>query len=308
MALNLDTRQRAMLEAMGIRVWQPTTQPVPHGMSVEAAAPAAAPAQAAAPVSQLEPPVAPLARVQQADTARPDTPEFIAAPAQAKGSSTPNDRQPVVDVVQPLPAGSLASWTLGPAARVYPEQEAVSAATAQTSGTWLLLLEPPPNPLPVSAAQQPPPGSAQTGLQGDAARLLDNMLRALNLQNHPRIYSAALRRQAAEATNQEAAASAPVTYGSASLAAQIDALVQQLQPSCILVLGLASARAVLGRQEALGRLRSQAHQLSGVPLVVTYDPNFLLRAPQAKAGAWADLCRAQGFVTKHYIPPHSASQ
>ena len=62
------------------------------------------------------------------------------------------------------------------------------------------------------------------------------------------------------------------------------------------VLGLASARAVLGRHDALGRLRAEPHHIAGVPTVVTYDPNYLLRAPQAKAGAWADLVQADAFT------------
>ncbi len=61
----------------------------------------------------------------------------------------------------------------------------------------------------------------------------------------------------------------------------------------VLVLGLPAARAVLGSREPLGRLRATAHQLpDGTPAVVTYDPAYLLRAPEAKAAAWADLCRA----------------
>ena len=63
-----------------------------------------------------------------------------------------------------------------------------------------------------------------------------------------------------------------------------------------MVLGLASARAVLGRHDALGRLRAEPHHIAGVPTVVTYDPNYLLRAPQAKAGAWADLVQADAFT------------
>jgi DNA polymerase len=70
-------------------------------------------------------------------------------------------------------------------------------------------------------------------------------------------------------------------------------MVQQLRPARILVLGLAAARAVLGRSDALGRLRAEPHQAAGVPTVVTYDPSYLLRAAHAKPAAWADLCRAQ---------------
>jgi len=30
-----------------------------------------------------------------------------------------------------------------------------------------------------------------------------------------------------------------------------------------------------------------------VPVIVTYDPGYLLRSPADKAGAWADLCLAR---------------
>jgi DNA polymerase len=46
----------------------------------------------------------------------------------------------------------------------------------------------------------------------------------------------------------------------------------------------------------LGELRSQVHQLHGVPLVVTFDAPYLLRASADKARAWADLCLALELV------------
>ena len=65
----------------------------------------------------------------------------------------------------------------------------------------------------------------------------------------------------------------------------------------VLVLGLGAARAVLGSREPLGRLRAAVHPLAdGTPAIVSYDPAYLLRAPEAKAAAWADLCRALALV------------
>ena len=67
----------------------------------------------------------------------------------------------------------------------------------------------------------------------------------------------------------------------------------------VLVLGLGAARVVLGSREPLGRLRASAHQLAdGTPAVVSYDPAYLLRAPEAKAAAWIDLCRALALVRR----------
>jgi DNA polymerase len=175
-------------------------------------------------------------------------------------------------------------WTISPAQLVYPHAPQHVHGTEQ--GGWLILLEPAANPPLLSPAQRPAADCAQTALQGDAARLLDNMLRALGLQEKPRVFSAALHRAPPDADLSHAQALQPA----------LETLLRELRPDCVLVLGLASARAVLGRHDALGRLRAEPHHIAGVPTVVTYDPNYLLRAPQAKAGAWADLVQADAFT------------
>lgn len=121
-------------------------------------------------------------------------------------------------------------------------------------------------------------------LGGEAGRLLDNMLRAMQLHRHPRVFLAALER------------SAPGTEASADIPAALADAVAQLQPAMVLVLGHVAARAALGRTEPLGRLRAGPHVLAGCPAVVTYDPAFLLRSQDNKAAAWADLCRALAMV------------
>lgn len=337
MALNLDTRQRAILEAMGITVWLPepvtavavetlqAPEALPHAPAPQRpSAPAAAPTQhtpaeraphaaqqpveaASAPAATMPAPALPR---QSAESTK-----NIATHAEPSGSGERQTSSPAMAtlgrgqsyVQQPMagPGGAPGQgWRLGPAQAVFPQAEAAASQTPGTGG-WLILLEPPANTLLLTPAQKPTPGSAQTALQGDAARLLDNMLRALGLQQQPRVFSAALHRLPADA---EAATNTADDQAPPALADALQALVQTLQPACILVLGLASARAVLGRHDALGRLRSESHHIAGVPTVVTYDPNYLLRAPQAKAGAWADLCRAHSWVTKHYMPPDSAAQ
>ena len=283
MALNLDARQRAMLDAMGITVWLPDpaapppqparAAPAPEPQPFNAGQPTAAPVEPASPPS-LEPP-----------------PPAQPAPRQEQPAA------PATALPQEPGTGPAPGWLLGPARPVYPQ---AGSTDADRPGRWLLLLEPPLNPLPAAPAQKPAPGSAETGLQGEAAQLLDNMLRALGLQDSGQVFSAALRKA------QPAAE--PGLADDADLPAQLRLRLAQVQPDCVLVLGLASARAVLGRQDALGRLRAQVHAIGGVPVVVTYDPNYLLRAPQAKAGAWADLCRAQALVTARCIPPNSAAQ
>ena len=341
MALNLDTRQRAILEAMGITVWLPepvtavavdalrppeaVAQPQAQQRAVTPAAPVHhAPERAVhvpqQPAATTSPPAPAPAMQAPAPVSAPQAPEptqTIATNADATGSrgiktlnpsAAPHSRSHAY-VQQPMagPGGEPGQgWRLGTAQAVFPQADN-RANQSQTTGGWLILLEPPANTLPLTPAQKPAPDSAQTALQGDAARLLDNMLRALNLQQQARVFSAALHRLP-EPGEGDASMNTAVGEQPPVLADALQALVEKLQPACILVLGLASARAVLGRHDALGRLRSEQHQIAGVPTVVTYDPNYLLRAPSYKAGAWADLCRAQSLVTKHYMPPESAAQ
>jgi uracil-DNA glycosylase family 4 len=161
---------------------------------------------------------------------------------------------------------------LHPPQVLYPAADPAQAPTELGAG-WLIVAE--------SLTPAEPLG-------GDVGRLLDNMLRAMQLHRHPRVHLAALERTvSAPGAAQEAADDVP---------AALAAMVAALQPSLVLVLGHVAARAALGRTEPLGRLRAGPHQLAGCPAVVTYEPAFLLRSQETKAAAWADLCRALAIV------------
>ncbi|WP_243415652.1 uracil-DNA glycosylase family protein [Acidovorax sp. 99] len=253
MSLHLDARQRAMLQEMGVTVWGPSP-----AQEATAQPPASAPsALAAVAASAVAPPRAQPQAPSPAPAERPPAP-----PAHTTSRST-----------SPAPAPA----TTGPAApalRLHPPQALYPTADpAQTpSGLgrgWLIVAE--------SMTPAEPLG-------GDAGRLLDNMLRAMQLHRHPRVFLAALER------------SAPGTEASADIPATLAEAVAQLQPAMVLVLGHVAARAALGRTEPLGRLRAGPHVLAGCPAVVTYDPAFLLRSQDNKAAAWADLCRALAMV------------
>ena len=144
---------------------------------------------------------------------------------------------------------------------------------------WLVLAE-----TPIAALQ----ASGFHPFDGEAGKLLDNMLRAMQLHRHPRVFLAALQRAAPGGQD-----------GSGSdddMAGQLAEAVATLQPAMVLVLGHVAARAALASTEPLGRMRAGPHTLAGCPAVVTYDPAFLLRSQDNKAAAWADLCRALATV------------
>ena len=239
-----------MLQEMGVTVWAPSPAQEPTAQPPATASAAPAPVAAAA----MAPP-----------RAQPQAPS--PAPAERPPAHTTSRSAP------PAPA-PVTTGTAAPALRLHPAQALYPAADpAQTPAGlgrgWLIVAE--------SMTPAEPLG-------GDAGRLLDNMLRAMQLHRHPRVFLAALER------------SAPGTEASADIPVSLADAVAQLQPAMVLVLGHVAARAALGRTEPLGRLRAGPHVLAGCPAVVTYDPAFLLRSQDNKAAAWSDLCRALAMV------------
>lgn len=252
MSLSLDARQRAMLQEMGVTVWAPA----------EPAAERTAPA--------------PVHEAAVATAPRPATPPVQDAPAaQPPRTGTPAAQRAPAPAPALAPAGAPAAapgLVLHAPRALYPTADPARTPTGLGAG-WLIVAE---------TAHPADP------LSGDAGRLLDNMLRAMQLHRHPRVFLAALERATAPSNEGNG--------GDAGIAGPLADAVATLQPAMVLVLGHVAARAALGTTEPLGRLRAGPHALAGCPAVVTYDPAFLLRSQDSKAAAWADLCRALAMV------------
>ena len=69
-----------------------------------------------------------------------------------------------------------------------------------------------------------------------------------------------------------------------------------VQPRIILALGRFAVQALLGSNEAIGRLRGSVHSYQGIPVIVSYHPAYLLRNLTDKARAWEDLCLAMSTL------------
>jgi len=65
--------------------------------------------------------------------------------------------------------------------------------------------------------------------------------------------------------------------------------IELVAPEVILCVGRISAQRLLGTDQPIGRLRGRVHDLDGVPVVATYHPAYLLRAPGEKRKSWDDL-------------------
>ena len=133
---------------------------------------------------------------------------------------------------------------------------------------------------------------------GNEAQLLDNMLRAIGVARD----GATRSRRAAYLALAELPAGAAANATAATAATDPDRrerirhAVEVVRPACIIALGRGAAQALLATDEPLGNLRGRRHEHAGVPVFVTCPLAFLLRHPDEKAKAWADLCLAAAAV------------
>lgn len=74
--------------------------------------------------------------------------------------------------------------------------------------------------------------------------------------------------------------------------------IELVSPKLILVLGKVAAQSLLRTDASIASLRGRMHAwhdgARSIPLVVTYHPAYLLRAPVEKSKAWGDLQLALG--------------
>lgn len=80
----------------------------------------------------------------------------------------------------------------------------------------------------------------------------------------------------------------------------LKAQIAMIQPRVIVALGRISARLLLDAHEKtpMSELRGAVHtyEKTGIPLIVTYHPAYLLRSPDQKRVAWQDLLLARSQV------------
>ncbi len=292
-----DARQRAMLEAMGLKVWAPL--PVAAASSAEVAADTAVLDRA---VSAPSP--TPGSRVAARPLAAENTGARPAAPAvQRRDAALPAPSDPpAATSLQTLLPQALAAAEGERAQAIQAMdwaqlRESVAGCRAcglcegrkQTvfgigheQAHWMIVGEAP---------------GEQEDLQGEpfvgpAGKLLDNMLRALGLGRG----SADAPQQVFIANTLKCRPPRNRNPEPAELAQCLPYLQRQIelvQPRIILAMGRFAVQTLLQRSDAIGRLRGQVHAYQGIPVVVSYHPAYLLRNLADKARAWEDLCLAR---------------
>lgn len=122
---------------------------------------------------------------------------------------------------------------------------------------------------------------------GQAGKLLDNMLAAIQLKRGNNVYIAnVLKCRPPENRDPHGE---EVTQCDPYLKRQ----VELIQPKLIIALGKFVAQSLLNTDATIASLRGRLHDYNGVPVIVTYHPAYLLRNLPDKAKAWEDLCYAR---------------
>ena len=83
--------------------------------------------------------------------------------------------------------------------------------------------------------------------------------------------------------------------------------IELIGPRVILASGRIATQSLLGSTQPIGRMRGKLHhhEPSGLPLIATYHPAYLLRSPTEKAKVWQDLKMLRSFLDEqsHGEPP-----
>ncbi len=125
---------------------------------------------------------------------------------------------------------------------------------------------------------------------GQAGKLLDQMLAAIGLKRDHQVYIANIVK--CRPPNNRNPALSEARQCEPYLTRQIELI----KPKLIIALGKVAAQNLLGCEDSISSLRGKVHDYSGIPLIVTYHPAYLLRALPEKAKAWKDLCFAQSTM------------
>ena len=129
---------------------------------------------------------------------------------------------------------------------------------------------------------------------GQAGRLLDNMLASVGLSRTQNVFIAnVLKCRPPGNRNPQPD---EVRLCDPYLRRQIELLA----PRLIVAVGKFAAATLLGSDASIASLRGRVHRITigarELPVVVTYHPAYLLRSPQEKAKAWADLGLARASL------------
>ena len=127
---------------------------------------------------------------------------------------------------------------------------------------------------------------------GQAGKLLDNILRAVELARGKNVYIANVLKCRPPGNRN------PDPVEVLKCEPYLKRQIALLQPKIIVVMGRFAAQSILKTQASISSLRGRLHHYEGTPVIVTYHPAYLLRNLPDKAKAWEDWSFAKTSYEK----------
>jgi len=284
-SLSLDARQRAMLEAMGIRDWwpEPAAQPTLQPLAPAAAQPAVGAAVQPTPPTALKSAQGSENSIANKTIKTSDQPVFIHQKNSLVASADWNDLTARIHTCQ---ACNLCQG----------RQQAVPGM-GHRNARWMIVGEAP-------GEQEDKQGLP---FVGPAGQLLDAMLAAMGLNRDDHVYIANVIKCRPPRNRN------PEPDEIAHCLPYLQRQIELVQPDMLLALGRFAAQALLQDtvpdvdKQPLGRLRGQVYTVNNRPLVVSYHPAYLLRNPVEKGKVWADLCLAMAHLGHNPLAERAAA-
>jgi uracil-DNA glycosylase family 4 len=308
--LHLNKRQRAMLAEMGVRVWSPMSEAAVMGapaletlvVDTSASAPADVVIQAHAEEAHSFAAASELATQAIANAAGYDN---LARQMPAPIAKTQPAPAPIIiqrpEGIDQMDWSALHSTVSGCQACTLcsSRQNTVFGVGAPAKDgqapqvDWLIVGETP-------GEEEDRQGEP---FVGQAGKLLDNMLGAMKLSRIGErtaegggVYIANVLKCRPPGNRN------PKPEEVAQCLSYLERQVALLKPKMILAMGRFAVQALLRNSvpeldvTPYGKLRGCVYQYQGVPVVVTYHPNYVLRNLPEKAKVWADLCLAMAHI------------
>jgi DNA polymerase len=146
-----------------------------------------------------------------------------------------------------------------------------------------------PRPLVMVIGEGPGEEEDRQGVPfvGRAGQLLDKMLAAIHLSRTANCYIANIVKCRPPGNRN------PLPEEEDACAPFLREQIAALQPRFLLAMGGVAAKYLLHTEEGITRLRGRFFDYpspgGSIPLMPTFHPSYLLRSPDQKAAAWADL-------------------
>jgi uracil-DNA glycosylase family 4 len=126
----------------------------------------------------------------------------------------------------------------------------------------------------------------QRPISGEAGQLLDNMLKAIALSTESQVYVTQLVK--CRPQTEDGADRSPTLDEVTACRPFLERELALTGAQMVMTFGQLAAKGLLGAAS-----RGKVHRYRELPVVATYHPDDLLRKPEDKAKAWADLCLAR---------------